>query len=412
MAKRDYLKEHLENPKFSDKPIFVGDEKAAFRLSRGKTDFEGSWDDICKIIALSFRRKVHWFPDANTAIIPNAQKIWKKLQSVSTGSAQSSTMLNAVILEELEEWLREPHHSKDLASTILQGLKRKKGWIKRDSFDIASPIAGAIFGYMKLLGERRSLAISFGDDQKTILGADSTNKSEALNAVKDHSGHRSMALARKGRAEWEEKKQVNVNDELNCMMVIAHALRTGTESIIITADEDLKEIFWKAQWFLNTHYRAWLAAKRVKEGLYGEEFKSLAETDGYFNGPLKLFRRPSPDLRETLPRNYSPVIVQLFYVSPSNRIHALYANFEREMLGMLETRSKTNGRCTDLFGDMNIHVDLGHLQKTAGELCLGVGKDKTHEHLTFGVPSSFSLLDVEHCINNQERQARAFFKRS
>jgi hypothetical protein len=85
-------------------------------------------------------------------------------------------------------------------------------------------------------------------------------------------------------------------------------------------------------------------------------------------------------------------------------IHKLGFMFEREMLDMLEMRSKTRGRCTDLFGEENIHVDLGPLKVDLDGLYLGIGRDAgdwTETTKTF-----LSRLDAEHALSCQERVAR------
>src|SRR5262249_43058999 len=154
-------------------------------------------------------------------------------------------------------------------------------------------------------------------------------KSKTMNAIKDKVGLRAQRLAKKGLIDAEKKGAINVSDELHCVMVVTHALMRGADSVILTADEDFLEIFFKLQWFLDTHYRAWLAAKMVKDGLYGSPVKEMADTNGYFKGPLTLYRRPTPHLREVLPQIYETVRVGVVYVSPCGLTYTMVFPFER-----------------------------------------------------------------------------------
>ena len=126
------------------------------------------------------------------------------------------------------------------------------------------------------------------------------------------------------------------------------------------------------------------------------------DTDGYFDGPLALYRRPGSLLQEVLPPATQPVYLSVIYVAPDGMLHIMSFPFELEMLEMLGTRGTTNGPCTELFGDANIHVDLGPLKRMKG-LYLGIGKDVIETYLTAGIHTSVSRLDLEHSLKCFER---------
>jgi hypothetical protein len=84
-------------------------------------------------------------------------------------------------------------------------------------------------------------------------------------------------------------------------------------------------------------------------------------------------------------------------------IHMMRFPFEPQMLDVLATRGTTDGRCTDLFGDANIHVDLGPLEQRLDGLYLGIGKDAIRTFETDGICRSLSKLDLEHSLNCKER---------
>jgi hypothetical protein len=141
----------------------------------------------------------------------------------------------------------------------------------------------------------------------------------------------------------------------------------------------------------------------VKDGWYGSPIKTIPDASCFFRGPLTLYRRPTHDLREALESLYEPVRVAVIYVNPHEEIQVLSFVFERRMLEMLKMRGSTNGRCTDLFGAANIHVDLGPLCLGMGYPCLGIGQDEGIEVPSLGYKMFLSKLDLMHCIYCKER---------
>ena len=282
-------------------------------------------------------------------------------------------------------------------------------WVSKVCFnrELESSLIDAIYGYMRLIGLRRILAIP-SPNGTDIFGRQFATKADTMNAIKDVIGLRVQSLAKKGRKDFDENKQVGLNDELHCVLAIAHALRSGKECAIVTADLDLVEIFYKATYLMDTHYRAWLAAKMIANGQYGEPVREwLGASGGLFEGPLILYRRHSNDLREVLPPNYTLIPVHLLYVAPNSEITRITFRFEQEMLGMLLTKGATCGRCTDLFGESNLHVDLGPLKVELKQLYLGIGHDRgsvvqtaDHDSIT---NTKLSFLDQLHSVHCFER---------
>ena len=107
-------------------------------------------------------------------------------------------------------------------------------------------------------------------------------------------------------------------------------------------------------------------------------------------------------MAEVLPDSFETVLAGVIYVSPKEVVHTMLCSFETEMLSMLETRGSTQGRCTDLFGAENIHVDLGPLKLKLDGLYMGVGVDVTYDTYLGTTNYKLSMLDVIHAINTQE----------
>jgi hypothetical protein len=104
---------------------------------------------------------------------------------------------------------------------------------------------------------------------------------------------------------------------------------------------------------------------------------------------------------------HSPVTAAVLYVAPDHK-HILNVSFrfEREMVGMLETRARTCGRCTDILGDANIHVDLGPLKQALDGLYLGIGLDAGYWVETNDTKTLLARLDLEHVLSCRERVGR------
>jgi len=403
MAKPNYLIEHFRDPRRRDDPspvAFNGDpNRLRFLYSGG----EGDWNTVVRFISDRDRWPVAWIPDANVAFLDATTPVWDALRAVALGNPDGSTVVTGVVEAEMIQWLNLPYHNQKRAADIKAALDGNT-WIKKFRVDPADPHNATLYGYAHLLGFWRFVTQK-ADAGSTLFGTDPADKSGTMNAIRKGLGPRAQGLAKKGREDLEERGKINISDEMNVLMAVLYALLKKRHSIILTSDIDYVEIFYKAQWFLDTHYRAWLAAKMIKEGLYGEPARQMGETKGYFDGPLTLYKRPTHHLLEVLPADSSAVQVGVLYIAPDGMLHRAAFPFELKMLEMLQTRAATNGRCTDLFGDANLHVDLGPLKCGMDGVYLGIGKDATMEFNTNGVRCQVARLDLEHSICCFERFA-------
>lgn len=400
MAKPNHLLDHLLDPKNRDHrgPLLLTANSE--RLHFGYFGNRGDWNTVAGYIGGPTRWPVTWFPDANVAFLDATKPVWDALRLAALGTPNGSTVISGVAEAEMTAWLKEPYRNKDRAAAIKAAMDGET-WCRK--FGLSHPLDAALYSYTHLLGFRRSLARP-GSDGTTILDSNAANKSDTMNAIRNKLGPRAQGLARKGREDAEANGLINVSDEMHCMMAILFAIQNRRDTVILTADADYIEIFYKAQWFFDTHYRAWLAAKLIKASQYGEPVKEMQDTKGYFDGPLTLYRRPSAQMQEVLPHDSRSVRVGVLYVAPDGMLHKPSFPFELKMLEMLETRAAT-GRCTDLFDDANIHIDLGPLKCEMDGLYLGIGKDSTISFETNGIRSLLGRLDLEHSACCFERCA-------
>lgn len=403
MAKPNHLLDHLLNPKNRDRRSPIISTANSNRLQFGYYGNPGDWSTVADYIAGPVRWPVTWFPDANVAFLEATTPVWDALRLSALGTPNGNTVISGVVEAEMTEWLNAPYRNKDRAVAIKAAMDGET-WIRKFRVGTSNPMNLGLYSYTHLLGFRRSLARPCPDGT-TLVDTNAANKSDTMNAIRNKLGPRAQGLAKKGRDDAEANGAINVSDEMHCMMAILYALQNRRDTVILTADADYIEIFYKAQWFFDTHYRAWLAAELIKAGKFGEPVKEMQETKGYFDGPLTLYRRQTEQMLEVLPDDSRSVRVGVLYVAPDGMLHKPSFPFELNMLKVLEIRAAT-GRCTDLFGDANIHIDLGPLKNEMDGLYLGIGKDSTISFETNGIRSQLARLDLEHSACCFERVAQ------
>ncbi len=408
MPKTNLLFDHLTDPQFRDEssPILVpGDSKT--RLKMWISQQVGSWEAVARWVHNMAGFDAAWVPDSNVLILDSTESVWDALRIAALGNERGSTVITSVVEAETNEWLGNPYRNQRRATDLKAALKGQT-WVKRSAVRQDDALYIAVRGYCHLLGFRRFVTQATATG-KTIVGTEPSDKCGTMNAVRDTLGRRAQGLAKKGRSDYERLGKVNISDELNVLTGVVYALRNSRHCVILTADVDYVEIFYKVQWFLDTHYRSWLVGRLISTGNYGAPCRRMDETHGFFQGPLTLYKRPTTHLREVLPEYTEHVNVTLIYVSPDNMIFTASFPFEPLMLEMMATRCRTNGQCTDRFGDANVHVDLGPLKSGMDGLYLGIGKDSALDFDYNGRRCRISKLDVAHSVFCFERSGGSVF---
>lgn len=393
----NYLLHHFLNQRQQDprSPLLLTamPRRLVFEFDR----IEGDWNTVAGFVGGPNPWPVVWCPDANVAFLDATAPVWDALRLAALGPYGARTVISGVAEAEMEEWLTDPRHHVDRAAAIKDALDAET-WIRRTQLNRSSRLFSVACNYTHLLGVRRSLALPCSDGT-TLVGTLATDKSDTMNSIQNTFGPRALGLARKGRRDAQKKGAINISDELHCIVGILHALQTRENTVILTADADFLEIFYKAQWFLDTHYRGWLTAKLIRSGRYGEPNGEISDTRCLFEGPVTLYQRATAQMHEVLPLDASAVRVTVLYVAPHSELQIASFPFELQMLSMLETRAAT-GRSTDEFGESNIHIDLGPL---GIGLSLGIGRDSTVAVGEGELSTSLAKLDVLHSVHCRER---------
>ena len=317
-------------------------------------DVPGGWGEVARIVAgTTWAPPPILLPDANVAIYAGATPFWDAARLSSLRSGAPTVGITSPVYVELKEWLEKPYRETERAASISAALESTGGWCEYlDLPDIQNEcVRQGVKWYVSLMMLRRNLAVSRVDTGRTPFAADAADRGAAMNAVKDKAGQRGVALAKKGRADWEGTgRAYKLNDEAQVVLAFAVAFTTGRDVTLVTADADVFEAFFKFQYLLNLHYRALLAAEAIARGDWGRPDRVWEDHGNvFFDGPVQLYRR-TRDLDDVLPKTSEPIGVGVIYVAPDERVSTMTVNSERRVIEVFATKGRTSGRATDLFG--------------------------------------------------------------
>jgi hypothetical protein len=410
MPARNHLFEHLNDPKNLDPFVDLSITAGAGRLCRGHGVEAGGWRRIVKLIDRYSPEHAVWFPDTNVAIREDADDVWTAFRLAALGGDYTPVRISPPVALELDEWMKEPYRNEDLARAMREALSDSRSWAA--IFDVLAKaeldVIRALCVYTNVLACRRDLAVATDGSKLTPLGVDASNKADAMNAVNHRVGPRGVQLAKKGRDDTARTGKLILHDEIHCLTAITHALMTGRPTFILTTDSDCLEIFFKALWFFDTHYRAYLAAPLVLDGKYGTPITWTDKSNYYFRGPALLYKRHDLYMREVLTTFHTPVLVHILRVTANGNIERISFNFEREMLRMLQVKGETGGLCSNLLEGKNIHIALGPIQNELDGLYLGVAEDNGEVCKALEREMRLPKLDQTHAVFNYERGGYPF----
>ncbi len=366
-----------------------------FRLAWSKP-IHGHYDpnDLAQVIRDPLNCDIQYFPDANFAIVETNSPVWDALRQ-----AANRTVLAAPVYHELKEWLAAPRRNHALHSHITSALQSvDPQWLTTFGIGNREPVLkAALDHYVSLLLSRR-MASKLAEIQLRTSGAGEPTRNDVMNFCKDQFGLRTQLLAKKGRDDSEEKGHVNVNDEVLVVMAILRAIASGRQTMILTHDRDVLELFYKAIWFFDTHYKAMHFARCYSTDPFlfgaGRIDDSMQKA---FEGEVILLKKPSCVCSEVLPLSCTVVPIHCVYIG--SELLQLTFCLETEMSDLINVKSRTNGLCTDLFEGRNIHIDLGPVIQHFGDFA-AIGKDLAWPG-KFGNTTT-SYLDLMHSVHSNE----------
>jgi hypothetical protein len=211
----------------------------------------------------------------------------------------------------------------------------------------------ALLYYMNLLARRREVLKVAFDRHTREHGAEPNAEERALITARIQSefGERGMLLCRKPISP-------NHTDETLVYLAVEHALRTGQPTILLTADPDIEEQFFKLIELVTIHYYAMLVAREYCANfaafkphvLAGAELEALSHV---FESVTVL------DLGNRRIQDFRPPKIEFVPISCcllGTHVSHLVYGAETAMSEVLDIKARTGGRSTDLLGERDLHA--------------------------------------------------------
>lgn len=343
---------------------------------------------------------VQWFCDANVFIAPTDFVVWDSLFG-----KKDRLVLAIPIYHELEQWLSDPNNNLAAHAAVQGALNGANGSVVRlldfPRNDVEK--ATSMEYYTNLIGMRKKAHFIAEEKLAEKLGRQPT-KQETSNYTKDQVGMRAQLIARKG--DEGRVAQHKFNDEALLIQAISDAIYTGTETSILTYDEDVLEQFYKALWLIDTHYRSMLFAERYSRDPFAfQPTRRVQDSRGEaFDGEVLLLRKPSDDLTELLPSDWTPVSIHCILVK-NKRLTKLSFCAEREISQLFDVKARTGGLNTDKCEGSNCHVYLGDrfVEKVGNWAVIGRDHSSSRPEWLY----KLSVVDVNLAVMSDERFIRS-----
>src|ERR1700722_1749379 len=312
---------------------------------------------------------------------------------------EGSLYLTPEVRQELEPWLKpRPDHPLAVAlaradPAIVNVTVPEAGSAGRHAFDYYTTL---------LKGRRRAvLAVLLRMSNENGLPPDQQAPTAVRARLQKDYGERGRLLATKRGGPL-------YTDEGLVYLAVAHALRTGTPTTILSNDADVEEQFFKLLWLLNTDYRSMLAAQHYYRdpGAY----RLIAPTRKAIEHPASPVEAPGAvliagwqgrHLDSVLPA--SPRFVPVTCLNGRDTVTQMTFGGEQEMADVLAVKDLTKGLSTDLLGERNLHALVPPNFIPAGEdqPCVLVAKDRRIPVTDSEV--AIPALDVHFALHNHER---------
>ncbi len=214
---------------------------------------------------------------------------------------------------------------------------------------------------------------------------------------------RGQLLARKG--DGSKIVGHKYNDEALLIQAVFDAIATGRETTILTYDEDVLEQFYKALWLIDTHYRSMLFADcYARDPLTFGPTHRMQDTHGEaFEGELLLLRKPSSDLAEVLPPQWTPVPIHCILVK-NKELSMLSFCADQEIQRLIEVKAQTGGLNTDQLHGRNCHIFLGNQFVEKVGNWAAIGRDRSSSEPSWSY--KLSVVDVNLAVMSDERFTR------
>lgn len=341
--------------------------RLCFRVSSAA---EFRYETLVDTIAHPNNEDIDWFFDTNMFLAPTDDSVWEALFARDNRLA-----LAAPIVAELEMWLEDPRCNLRAQKKLIEA--RDVG--KTPSVRLVMPppsgsdLRVALEYYVRLLGTRKDSHKAAQAHIQSTQQELPTNQ-DISNFCKDTYGVRGQLMARKGMQNTIPHHIFN--DEAFVMLAIFSALTSNQETVIVTRDEDVFEQFYKALWFLDTHYRSMLMAEIYANDPFAYPVRRIRDKEHLaFADEVRLLKKPSSRLLEVLPSAWDPISLHCLFIR-SDTVSQLSFCAEANMRRVIGMKGQTRGKNTCNLENNNCHVYLGPLMEKWGDFA-AVGVDCT-----------------------------------
>jgi hypothetical protein len=300
---------------------------------------------------------------------------------------EPDTHVTPRVREELIPWLEQRTHH-PLVRALSEGRTRLSVVSPADWND---PQRHAFVHYVQLLAARKLMMAWAEGEHERKLGRplEEADRPAVRATVQAALGERGYLFAKKGASE-QAKGTRSSADEETVYCAIAHALRTGRQTVILTRDEDLIDQFYRLIYLLDTHYRSMLIAETYQREFGSFRMHPMPKGGNYVdafaanNNVLVEYDEDLP--HRVLPDAFSFVAVSCWLVG--DRYLKLTFGAEREMMRLVELKGRTRGMNTDLLSPRNCHLALVGLPPPRRDMppCFAIAQDRTHDVSSQRIP--------------------------
>ncbi len=300
-----------------------------------------------------------FYPDTN--FFTGAEKpveLWKSL-------LERQIVIPPFIWQELQPWLGNPFRNKYIRDRLLDSSVSNPHCVRVDPDKILSDYQriGALY-YIDLLAVRKRRGAILAKEFQTKHGRE-PGPQEFDRLLQCSVGEQEFHLVRKGRTDIK-KATFFADDEL-VVDAAVDAIVNRRPVTILSSDKDVLEQFVKLMRLFDWHFQAMLFAERFTASPDCFEtqplIRSTAELRDFFaDDDGMLIRKPCEPVEFfdwLVPKDQfiTPVHCLLFGGDGADlKFTWLYFNAVHDLGRLLETKGKTFGQNTDLFGDKNCHV--------------------------------------------------------
>lgn len=270
------------------------------------------------------------------------------------------------VWKELQPWVADPFYNRWFRDYLVNAIDLEKSGaghrrVSLFSFsDLLTKYAKVAQYYVRLLWLRKFVGVHHIYEYEKQHGRKPTDEeNQAL--LQQIVGPRGWRLVKKALAN---RDSLNINtDESLVVSAAFNSVLFGRHTILLTRDNDVFEQFYKGMYLIDTHYIAMLVAEEYRKHPSCYKSQQLPNNIGLYqgDGSLALDFESDLDHYKLRPTACEPIQFSCCLLSTYDKplMHSQRSfGVAPDMARIIDMKAKTNGRSTDLFGSLNIHIQV------------------------------------------------------